>query len=293
MSARPFGIGASDAAAVLGLNRYETPVQAWLRMTGRVEPKQENDAMYFGKLLEPLIAAELEQRTGMSVMPSPTDAFHHDEHEWLFAHPDAFVVDQGVRGLGEFKTGSSRQEGAWADDVPLAYAAQAQHQMAATGAPFVVFAALLGGQMFVVKRVERDEEAIGMLIEGEARFLAYVLNDEPPPPQAADNDLMAKLYPHGGAGKVSLDHLPEIRKRYRSAKRAVKAAEAELDQVEAEIKAAMGEHELATLDGLPAFRWTSVNSHRLDGMALKQELPDVHEMYYRETHYRRLTEAKS
>lgn len=45
-------IGGSDVAAVLGLNKYESPRTLWRRLTGRQKPKEINAAMLRGAEME-------------------------------------------------------------------------------------------------------------------------------------------------------------------------------------------------------------------------------------------------
>lgn len=46
------GLGGSDAAAVLGLDPYRTPLEVWMACTGRVEPDEKSEAAEWGQRLE-------------------------------------------------------------------------------------------------------------------------------------------------------------------------------------------------------------------------------------------------
>ena len=285
-------LGGSDAAAACGLDRYRSRVQLWCELTGRTERPPAGEAAEWGQILQPLLAQRLEAVSDYAVMPAPADPFVHPDHEWMRGHLDGFAAN-GERGVLELKTCSLRLAPAWDDDhIPLHYQAQGLHYLAVTGLPYVVYGCLIGGQQFVIRRLDRDDEAIGLLIQQEEAFLRYVTDDEPPPPAAADTDLLKRLYPDARErATMPIDHLPDVQKRYRSAKRAVKAAEEELAQVENEIKAELRDCEIATIGGEPAFKWTQVGSHRLDGRRLKEELPDVHAAYWEPTSYRRFQEV--
>ena len=54
LSARCAGIGGSDAACVLGMNKYKTNVQLWKEKTGITVPKDISDkpAVAYGKNAE-------------------------------------------------------------------------------------------------------------------------------------------------------------------------------------------------------------------------------------------------
>jgi len=47
------GIGASEVAAVLGFNKWETPFQVWKRKVSDEIDIEENDFMIFGREFEP------------------------------------------------------------------------------------------------------------------------------------------------------------------------------------------------------------------------------------------------
>ena len=53
---RKCGIGGSDVAAILGISKWNSAISLWLDKTNQTnEPVEENEAMYFGSLLEPLL----------------------------------------------------------------------------------------------------------------------------------------------------------------------------------------------------------------------------------------------
>lgn len=316
---RPRGIGGSDAAAAIGLNPYESPVGLWLRLTGRVPETVENEAMAWGTRLQPTLAEAVE-REGYAVMPAPADPFVSDVHPFMFGHVDGFCAEVGAvgdlavtgsaphgdvpseakgvsirpdavpvrplpeRGVLELKTAGPWNAKAWdADEIPLAYQAQGLHYMAVTGLPFVVFGCLIGGQRFVVRRMERDDKAIALLTEREAEFWSYVEADSPPPPEWATADDLARLFPDSDDGIVALDDAPELVDRLRSARAAVEVAKAERDEAETAIKARMGLAATATLHGGKVVTWKSHTAKRVDVTRLKEELPDVHAEYLRES----------
>ena len=55
LAARRKGVGGSDSAAVCGLSRYSSPLEVWLQKTGRKPATPDNEAMQWGRLLEPIV----------------------------------------------------------------------------------------------------------------------------------------------------------------------------------------------------------------------------------------------
>src|SRR5437868_10477255 len=73
LNVRRGGIGSSDAAAAVGLNPYKSQLELWMEKTGRdadlpkTDPNDEASPMYWGTLLEPIVAAHYTKRTGNKV----------------------------------------------------------------------------------------------------------------------------------------------------------------------------------------------------------------------------------
>lgn len=63
LEVRRTGIGGSDAAAAVGLNPYKSQLELWLEKTGRdaelpkPDPNDTTEPIYWGTLLEPIVAA--------------------------------------------------------------------------------------------------------------------------------------------------------------------------------------------------------------------------------------------
>ncbi|NLH44914.1 MAG: endonuclease, partial [Acholeplasmataceae bacterium] len=70
LKARNSGIGGSDAGIIVGLNKWKSPFQLWLEKTGQVEAESlsDNEFVYWGNVLEQVVADEFTVRTGKKVM---------------------------------------------------------------------------------------------------------------------------------------------------------------------------------------------------------------------------------
>jgi predicted phage-related endonuclease len=69
-------LGASDAAAALGLSPYCSPLQLYLRKIGSLPEQEETEAMRWGTLLEPLLAREYTRRTGLPLPECDPRRYH-------------------------------------------------------------------------------------------------------------------------------------------------------------------------------------------------------------------------
>src|ERR1039457_6424021 len=81
LKVRQQGIGSSDASAAIGICPFKSPLTLWMEKTGRViQPDlAEIEAVYFGALLEPLVAAEYAKRSGNKVR-RVNAILQHPEH---------------------------------------------------------------------------------------------------------------------------------------------------------------------------------------------------------------------
>lgn len=189
LAERRTGIGGSDAAAILGISPWATPVTVWLDKTGRAAPKEETEAMRIGTELEAFVARRYEQETGRTVQ-----RFNRMIHKGcLLGNFDRLVVPDGGKvasHMGEVRTDtllecktSSRE---WDGEVPLYYQVQVQHYMGLVPrlAHADVACLFLGRKRFEVFRVERDDVAIKKMFEILAAWWEeFVLGDKMPPPK--------------------------------------------------------------------------------------------------------------
>ena len=84
-------IGGTTVSAILGLNPWVTPLQAWRRLTGLDSENVSNDLMDMGSHLEPLILRKWAEQTGATVY-YPIPMLIDKERPWLIASVDALAV---------------------------------------------------------------------------------------------------------------------------------------------------------------------------------------------------------
>lgn len=205
---RKTGIGGSDAAAAVGLNPYMSPLELWLDKTGRdaglakPDPHDTTEPIYWGTLLEPIVAAAYTQQTGNRVR-KVNAVLQHPTIPFMLANLDREIVGEPGVQILECKTAGEFGAHLWRDGVPEYVQLQVQHQLAVTGKRAADVAVLLCGQKLEVHRVVRDDGLIARLVELEAAFWQYVETDTPPPADGSDSAdrALRHLYP-GNAGTV-------------------------------------------------------------------------------------------
>ena len=284
------GIGGSDAAAVAGLSRYRTPIQVYMEKLGLVEPPEENEAMYWGKKLEDLVAEEFSVRTGMKVRRCRA-ILRHPEHPFMLANVDRLIVGRN-EGL-ECKTAGAYKTSEWeGDEIPWEYAIQCHHYMAVTGFSAWWIAVLIGGNRFVYKRIERDEEIIRNLIKIEEDFWHnHVLKRIPPEPDGseASSEFLRQLYPTSNGQAVDLPpDVESLIQQYEQAAEEEKAAAARKEEAENKIKALLGEYEYGFWKDRKV-TWKTMTTNRFDTKRFQKDHPDLYRQYLTESTYRRFS----
>lgn len=303
---RASGLGGSDVAAACGLSPYVTPYQLWLEKTGRVEPHHDEAAverMRWGTLLEPLLLGEFDARHPELVVKRSAGTYADDTNPWMRANVDgiAYHVDGGMAGIVECKTGNHRQVKHWDDEqVPTHYVAQSQWYAYLLGAPRIYVVALLDTSSYVERVLDRDDDLIGDLVVLATEFWRCVENDTPPPVDGSDatRDALARWVAEPGS-VVELDRVwrKKIDHR-RQIDTEITALNTVRDEIDNELRAAMGAAEEACIDGetVATCRAPSKPTRRVPVDILDQlaeDFPDVYAEVVTETPAtRRLTYKK-
>ena len=290
---RRTGIGGSDAGIILELNKYKTVMELWLDKSGLVElDDTESEAAYFGHLMEPVIREEFTKRSGISVMTT-TEMYQSEDYPFMNASLDGEVYD-AFYGMCVFeaKTVSAYKAGEWEDDIPASYYAQLQHYMAVTEYKGAYIAALINGNRFVYRFVERDDVFIEKLIKAESAFWDMVQKGIMPEVDGSDatKKYLGECYPvskNGEAvdlGKIGMD----LVEQYDMAVEVEAQAKEAKQYIENQLKDLMKEREIG-LAGERKVTWKTVVSNRLDSKLLKANEPEMFEKYAKESKCRRFS----
>ena len=292
---RKKGIGGSDVAALAGLSKYKTPFALYLEKTGEVKLDDvTSEAAYFGNVLEDIVAKEFALRTGLKVRKR-NQMLHHPDYPFMMANLDRVIV--GTNEILECKTASEYLKGEWeGDEVPAQYLLQIMHYMAVTGADAAWIAVLIGGNKFVYKRVERDEELIAYLIDIERNFWEnHVLAGIAPEIDGTEaaKKFLNQLYPEATA-ETTIDlsnDVDALIDALEVAKDEEKAAKRRITELENQIKMELGENECG-MTSSNIVTWKNIVSNRVDSKVLKEKFPEVHEQVLKESSYRKFAFKK-
>lgn len=153
---RTAGIGGTDAAAIIGASKWDTPLSVFQKKTEPAAAKAQTTYQEWGNRLEPLLVDKFVQEHDLIAMHIDRGLMYYDNVEpWMKVSLDAEYHYGGQDFIIECKTGRSASD--W-DPVPEGYYAQAHWQMLVTGMRKVWFSVLIGGVDWFEREVDYDEQ---------------------------------------------------------------------------------------------------------------------------------------
>lgn len=200
-------LGASQAPAALGLDRYRSPLTVWRELRGEhvddTTPEHVREAARWGQALEPIVRGQYALERG-AVVWVPTRSY--ELGGWLRATPDGLVRDPvavpamdpqtiewggseppgALAGMLQVKCRSAFLRDEWLHGVPAKEEVQVRVEMAVCGLPWADVAVLIGGNQLLVHRLERDIALEANILRDLRAFWALVESGREPPVDASE-----------------------------------------------------------------------------------------------------------
>ena len=289
---RKQGIGGSDVAGILGISKWSTSITVWMDKTGQTEkPVEQNEAMSWGLILEPVIRDYFAKVTGKPVKEVKA-MLQHPDHPFMLADVDGVTVDdEGNPAILEIKTASEHVRSEWSESIPVYYQTQVQHYLCVTGLEKAYVAVLVGGNSFRIYEVDADHEVQEMLVAVEQDFWNMVQNGIRPDIDGseASKNLLDSLYSGGDEEVIDLpDGAVEWVNAYLEAVTDEDVAKTMKQTASNHLKEMLGDHNLAKCDG-HSIAWKPVESERLDTKQLKESDPVIYKKYVKKSSCRRFS----
>lgn len=289
LKVRKRGIGSSDAGAAVGLHPYKSPLALWMEKTGRdgalplIDPNDELSPMYWGTVLESIVATHYSRRTGRKVR-RVNAVLQHPSEPWMLADIDREVVGNADVQILECKTAGMNGARLWKEGVPEYVQLQVMHQLAVTGKLAADVAVLICGQELQIHRIERDEAMIERLMALERQFWRYVERDQAPPADGSDSAEVALrcLYPRDSGQTLDLSQDASLSAAFSDllAIRQVLAANTQAEaQLRQRIQQRMGEASKAVFPNGSISWKRSRDGVGLDIVRLLKDQPELAQQY--------------
>lgn len=329
LAARRRGIGASEIAAVLGINppEWDSPFSLWWKKTDPSWDDPDSDRFRVARRLEPVVVDEWRDRYGQAWDVWPGGLYRHAEHEWMLATPDRLLTpseathEPGCRAgttyvdeesgaemvvlcsclpddpdrpdeLLECKTSGSYD--GWGeegtDDIPPHYLAQARWQRLVMDVARVRVAVMfLPACKLREYVIEPDPDDEKLMQAAGAQFMTSLAEGDPPAPDWTPATTRTLKRLHPKVEEVDVEVPAELRDRYLGAIRNETAASRARKQAENELRDRIGDGWRAVCDGKRVATRSVFPQRRIDAERLRRERPDVATEYTVESEVSRLT----
>jgi predicted phage-related endonuclease len=256
-------VTASVVAALFGLHPYETVFGLSARIAGlQLSEPRSSPVMSRGREFQEVVGRYL-ARAHPTWKIMPANVYLRDPDSRLGATPDFFCETDGSpprRGIIEAKTVASVAfRHRWVEGVPTWISLQALTCAMLADVDFAIVAAMVIDPWHWPPEVHefpvpRHEAAERRIRESVAEFWATLERQEMPTPDyARDAALIAAMHPHAVSGKtVDLtgdNRMPELLEQRRLLKLGAAEHEKALKALDAEIKAKIGDAEIALVNG--------------------------------------------
>lgn len=207
LAERRKGLGASDAAAVMGLNPFRTPLDVWIDKVrpDLIKESVNQDLLDFGNDVEPAIERAYERQTRVAL--AHHDPVQHPEFPEIRCTPDRITLDRRKLVQLKWETRFSDKFGRpGTDEVPDAYLIQCAHEMVCVGCEFEDIATMHAGPPLLIFPLHRDRELEKRIIDYERGWWNdYVVKQVEPPitGDASWSKYLAQKYPTHGMGMLT------------------------------------------------------------------------------------------
>ena len=277
---RQKGTGGSDVAAMLGLSKWKSPYQLYLDKRGELPEQEDNEAMYWGRELEPVIRRRYEQETGLTVIENE-GIIVDPIHPFMLANLDGRIDENLILEIKTARTGDGWGEIGTAE-IPLAYSLQCQWYLARTGAAVCDVAVLIGGSDFRLYKIEADAELQKILEEAAIEFWQRVQDGNPP--DVITYEDAVERYGHAPAsGNVwATEEVYETWSALKQTREELNQLEEKEKSLKAELCKFMADSYDTILDpeGKPLATWKLAKpTTRFDAKTFEQAHPDLYNQY--------------
>lgn len=292
LEARKHTIGGSEAAAIIGLDRYATAYSVWHKKKGFVEEKATSLPAEFGHYAEEFVARLFERETGKRVRKENAIIYNAD-YPFAHANIDRKIVGENA-GLECKTTSALNLKHFRGGEYPARYYVQCMHYMMVCGFERMYLACLIGNSQFKVFTIERDDVEIEALIAAEKEFYDTLQGDTPPEITAADCDseMLSAVYDSPNGEAIQLYDRDTVFEKLEDAKAQKKELEKAITLLENIIKADLGNNERGETENYRC-SWTAYSRSNLDTDRLFKEHPEIdREQYTKTTNTRTFRFAK-
>ena len=276
-------ITGTDISAIVGLNKYSSPMQVFMEKLGLIEGAADNEAMYWGRELEPVIANRYARDHGVDLIEPGFIVID----EIFGGTPDRVIVEQKVL---EIKTSGQFTANMWGepgtDQIPEHYMCQVQWYMMLTGLPCADLAVLINGQRYQEYSIDRNDRLIDVLKQrGRDFWETHIIPQSPPliDGTSGSDKFLDAFFPMSRGNILKADeNLDLLARQLAEVRKELTRLESNKTALENEIKFAIGDNDGIESEFFKATWKSTKSSEKIDYKALSNALnppPDMIEKF--------------
>ena len=297
---RTKGVGGSDAGAILGLNKYTTPLDIYKSKVENISKDvSENINVKKGKDLEPIIFTNYVKpyfdKLGYDIYHLQYTLIN-ENYPWLRANLDGIAVAKKDRTYAsniiiEIKYVSHFGAINWENDdeliegVPKSYYAQVQHYMAVSGSKTAYVCALFE-DTWEVKffKINRNDEFINnLLVVTQAFYNQNMVMKIPPKPTLKDKEVVEEVIDSFATVKSIIpdQEMEDTVSEYLFISNQIKDLDKQKTELSNKIFTLWSEGK--TTINKHTIKFSKIVVNRFDSTRFKKDYPDMYKNYISET----------
>ncbi len=298
---RKKGIGGSDIGAIMGLNKYASPLSIYKqKVLDYKNDVSDKPAVRKGKDLEPVIRSNyfrpMLAEKGFDVLE-----LHHmlinSKYPWLRANLDGLAIpkDPAMRKhtnniVCEIKVVTEYAEQNWFGDdycgIPASYYAQVQEYMLVTETKMAILGALFekDWEMHYFK-IPANPVFQAELLKKSKEFYEYNMTMHVPPKFTTEldkDDINAAMIATADKPTKETEEITEAARKYKDINKQIKDLETEKKLVLTDITNRYLDGERSN-DSKVKIKFTVTTRSDIDKAKLKEEHPEIYEQYLKTT----------
>ena len=250
---RTNGIGASELASILGLNKYCTPSQYFTKKQNEIEcaaagveiEEAQSDECLWGHLHEPLISEQFAAATGCKIDPESAGDWLavYNANPILRVSPDRLFIDKETGEICNLEIKTVENELITkAEDLHLSWFIQVQYQMYVLGLTTTYIAVLCKGCHLRYFKIPYNAEIANDAISKGLEFWEKYIKTNTTP-----EDVVPQY--EGDNAAVANEKCISLIKQVKDTDEQIKALKEDSDKLKEEIRAYFGDAEKLTYFG--------------------------------------------
>ena len=284
------GIGGSDAAAVLGLSRWKTPLDVYQDKMGCSEPFNGNLSTALGDYLETFIMEMYANQKDIELeKPDSITEMVHRDYAWMRCNLDFMSKDRRIVGEIKYTSNAKGWGDEGTDEMPTEYLIQCAHNCIIAESffgvkydkfPCVVLIQGFGGPQIKEYFYKRNPKLEALIIKKEKAFWLEHVEKETPPNASnlKENNIPVDQIIDEAviADEMTLD----LYEQHKTINAEIKSLKSQDEMVKYQISQSLNEKTtLVNMDGERLVTWNPQTANKFDRLRFKNDNPELYLSY--------------